>query len=52
MNMTEPGEPMQCQNYIGCDPGFPVIWCPHTADGGHQHPSFGRAAVREFLASF
>jgi polyhydroxybutyrate depolymerase len=52
MNMTEPGTPMQCQNYVGCDAGHPVIWCPHTDDGGHQHPSFGRAAVRVFLASF
>ena len=51
-DMTVPGMPMQCQNYQGCDEGLPVIWCPHTADGGHQHPSFGRAAVREFLASF
>ncbi len=52
MDMTEPGEPMQCQNYVGCDAGHPVIWCPHTGDGGHQHPSFGRAAVRAFLAGF
>ena len=52
MDMTTPGTPMQCLNYVGCDAGYPVIWCPHNADGGHQHPSFGRAAVREFLASF
>jgi len=52
MDQTEPGMPMQCQSYVGCDAGHPVIWCPHTGDGGHQHPSFGRAAVREFLASF
>ena len=49
---TMPGMPAQCQNYQGCDAGHPVIWCPHVNDGGHQHPSFGRAAVREFLASF
>jgi poly(3-hydroxybutyrate) depolymerase len=49
---TAPGNPAQCQEYQGCDPGFPVVWCPHENDGGHQHPSFGRAAVREFLASF
>ncbi len=49
---TLPGTPVQCLNYQGCDPGYPVIWCPHVNDGGHQHPSFGRAAVREFLASF
>jgi poly(3-hydroxybutyrate) depolymerase len=49
---TLPGMPTQCLNYQGCDAGYPVIWCPHVNDGGHQHPSFGRAAVREFLASF
>jgi len=49
---TLPGTPAQCQNYQGCDAGHPVIWCPHVNDSGHQHPSFGRAAVREFLASF
>lgn len=49
---TVTGTPAQCQNYQGCDAGYPVIWCPHTADGGHQHPSFGRVAVREFFATF
>lgn len=52
MSTTLPGTPTQCQNYQGCDAGHPVIWCPHTADSGHQHPSFGRQAVREFLATF
>jgi poly(3-hydroxybutyrate) depolymerase len=51
-DMTVQGDPEQCQNYTGCDEGFPVIWCPHDNDGGHQHPSFGREAVRQFLASF
>jgi polyhydroxybutyrate depolymerase len=50
--MTTTTDPPQCLNYQGCDSGHPVIWCPHTADGGHQHPSFGRAAVRAFLAGF
>ena len=49
---TLEGDPAQCLNYQGCDAGYPVIWCPHVNDGGHQHPSFGREAVREFLASF
>jgi poly(3-hydroxybutyrate) depolymerase len=49
---TTPGMPPACQNYEGCDAGYPVIWCPHVDDAGHQHPSFGRAAVREFLNSF
>jgi poly(3-hydroxybutyrate) depolymerase len=49
---TMPGEPAECQAYQDCDPGHPVIWCPHVDDGGHQHPSFGREAVRQFLAQF
>jgi poly(3-hydroxybutyrate) depolymerase len=49
---TTTTDPPQCLNYQGCDAGHPVIWCPHTGDGGHQHPSFGRAAVRAFLAGF
>jgi poly(3-hydroxybutyrate) depolymerase len=52
MATTTTTDPPQCLNYQGCDSGHPVIWCPHTADGGHQHPSFGRAAVRAFLAGF
>lgn len=47
-----PGSPPACQSYQGCRAGQPVIWCPHVGDGGHQHPSFGRAAVREFMAQF
>jgi len=50
--MTAPGTPMQCLVCQGCDPEHGVTWCPHNGDGGHQHPSFGRAAVREFFAGF
>lgn len=46
MMTTVPGMPAQCQVYQGCDPEHSVTWCPHMNDGGHQHPSFGRAAVR------
>lgn len=51
-DVSNPSDPPQCLAYEGCDAGYPVIWCPHVNDGGHQHPSFGREAVREFLASF
>jgi len=49
---TVVGDPMQCLNYQGCMPGYPVIWCPHVNDAGHQIPSFGRDAMRKFLNSF
>ena len=35
---TTPGSPAGCVNYQGCDPGYPVIWCPHVNDAGHQIP--------------
>ena len=50
--MTMPGMPAQCLVYQSCDPDHGVTFCPHVNDGGHQEPSFGRAAVRAFFASF
>jgi poly(3-hydroxybutyrate) depolymerase len=49
---TTQGTPMQCQNYEGCMPGYPVIWCQHVGETGHQEPAWGRVAVREFFAGF
>jgi len=49
---TTQGTPMQCQNYQGCMPGYPVIWCPHVNETGHQEPPWGKVAVREFFAGF
>jgi polyhydroxybutyrate depolymerase len=49
---TAQGTPMQCQNYQGCMPGYPVIWCPHVGETGHQEPPWGRVAVRDFFAGF
>ncbi|HEY7372739.1 MAG TPA: hypothetical protein VIF57_11305 [Polyangia bacterium] len=49
---TTQGTPMECQNYQGCMPGYPVIWCPHVGETGHQEPPWGRVAVREFFAGF
>ena len=34
---TAQGTPMQCQNYQGCMPGYPVIWCPHVGETGHRN---------------
>ena len=49
---TTQGNPMQCVNYDGCMPGYPLIWCQHVGETGHQQTSWGRVAVREFFASF
>jgi len=51
-NMSMAGTPPQCLSYQGCYAGHPVIWCPHVGDSGHQHPSFGREAVRQFFAQY
>jgi poly(3-hydroxybutyrate) depolymerase len=52
MTTTTQGTPMQCQNYTGCMPGYPVIWCEHVGETGHQQTAWGRVAVREFFAGF
>ena len=49
---TTQGTPMQCVNYDGCMPGYPVIWCEHINETGHQQTAWGRVAVREFFAGF
>ncbi len=49
---TVQGAPMQCQNYQSCMAGYPVIWCQHTGETGHQQTAWGRVAVREFFAGF
>jgi polyhydroxybutyrate depolymerase len=47
---TVPINPSGCVSYQGCDPGFPVIWCPF--DGVHQPPPFAGSAIWAFLSQF
>jgi hypothetical protein len=47
---TTPGSPTGCVNYQGCDPGYPVIWCPFA--GMHEPPSFAGTAIFAYLSQF
>ena len=42
--------PAGCVSYQGCDPGYPVVWCPF--DGVHQPPPFAGSAIWAFLSQF
>jgi poly(3-hydroxybutyrate) depolymerase len=47
---TTAGSPAGCVNYQGCDPGYPVIWCPFA--GVHEPPSFAGTAIWAYLSQF
>ena len=47
---TVASSPAGCVSYQGCDPGFPVVWCPF--DGVHQPPPFAGSAIWAFLSQF
>jgi polyhydroxybutyrate depolymerase len=48
--VTTPGSPSGCVNYQGCDPGYPVIWCPFA--GVHEPPLFAGTAIWAYLSQF
>ncbi len=37
-----------CLSYQGCDPGYPVTWCPF--DGVHEPPKFAGPEIWSFLS--
>jgi polyhydroxybutyrate depolymerase len=47
---TVPISPSGCVSYQGCDPGYPVVWCPF--DGVHEPPPFAGSAIWAFLSQF
>jgi poly(3-hydroxybutyrate) depolymerase len=47
---TQAGSPAGCVNYQGCDPGYPVVWCPF--DGVHEPAPFAGSAIWAFLSQF
>ena len=47
---TMAGSPAGCVNYQGCDPGYPVVWCPF--DGVHEPAPFAGSAIWAFLSQF
>ncbi len=48
---TSPVEPSPCVAYQGCDPGYPVVWCPREGDG-HSIPGFSAEAIANFFKQF
>jgi len=40
----------ECVEYDGCDPGFPVVWCP--SDEAHSPPAYQDTAIWEFFNRF
>jgi poly(3-hydroxybutyrate) depolymerase len=41
-------QPSPCVVYAGCDTGYPVAWCEHSA--GHIIPDFAGAAIWNFIS--
>jgi poly(3-hydroxybutyrate) depolymerase len=39
-----PEDPAPCARYQGCDPGFPVIWCPTMGQGHDRQDDLAPAA--------
>jgi poly(3-hydroxybutyrate) depolymerase len=48
---TQPVDPSPCVAYQGCDPGYPVVWCPREGEG-HSIPSFAASAIADFFQQF
>lgn len=46
---TRPVPPDGCSEYLGCDEGYPVVWCEH--DGAHTVPSWVPGAAWSFFDS-
>jgi len=42
--------PENCVEYTGCDPGYPVVWCP--TDLGHRSPGFSGEEIWKFFSRF
>ncbi len=46
---TTPVSPDGCAEYLGCDEGYPVVWCEH--DGPHTVPAWVPGAAWSFFDS-
>lgn len=45
-----PVDPSPCQDYSGCDTGYPVTYCEF--DGEHTIPNFASGAIWDFFSQF
>jgi polyhydroxybutyrate depolymerase len=39
------GKPIQCVEYQGCKPGYPLVWCPTTGYGHNDQVGSGLSAI-------
>jgi poly(3-hydroxybutyrate) depolymerase len=47
---TDAVGPDECVEYLQCDPGAPVVWCPSSES--HSPPSYAAEAIWDFFSSF
>jgi poly(3-hydroxybutyrate) depolymerase len=48
----EPQEPAPCVRYQGCEPGYPVVWCPTDGEGHGRQDNYASAAFWDFFQEF
>jgi hypothetical protein len=39
------GKPIQCVQYVGCKPGYPLVWCPTTGYGHNDQVGSGLSSI-------
>jgi poly(3-hydroxybutyrate) depolymerase len=42
-------DPSPCVRYQGCDPGYPVVWCPTTGQGHNRQDNMAAPAFWNFF---
>jgi poly(3-hydroxybutyrate) depolymerase len=47
-----PENPSPCVRYQGCDPGYPVVWCPTTGQNHNRQDSLTAPAFWKFFQEF
>jgi len=48
---SDPETELEAGSYVGCQPGYPVIWCP-IPGYGHNMPQWSREAITAFFEMF
>ena len=48
---TTPFDPAPCQQYSGCKPGYPVVWCETTGQDHSSQPNLSAPAFWHFLST-
>ena len=48
---TSPFDPPPCQEYSGCKPGYPVVWCETSGEDHSSQPDLSAPAFWHFLST-